>query len=85
MNNRQTVFFLLVDPRDKSHKDPDTIDLSKSCHAQDMHKSMEKTSRRSILGRHQSCFQERIEILSDSIEYNHPSRNTSSLLYSESC
>ena len=28
MNNRQTVFFLLVDPRDKNHKDLDTIDLS---------------------------------------------------------
>ena len=26
LNNRQTVFFLLVDPRDKSHKDPDMID-----------------------------------------------------------
>ena len=44
---------------------------------------MEKTSRRSVLGRHQSCYEERIEILSDSIECNHPSRNTSSLLYSE--
>ena len=30
-------------------------------------------------GRHQSCFYERIEILSDSIECNHSSRNTSSL------
>ena len=27
MSNRQTVFFLLVDPMDKEHKDPDTIDL----------------------------------------------------------
>ena len=26
-NNRQTVFFLLVDPMDKNHKDLDTIDL----------------------------------------------------------
>ena len=46
---------------------------------------MEKTARRGILGRHQSCFEERIDILSDSIECNHPSRNTSSLLCSESC
>ena len=44
---------------------------------------MEETSRRSFLGRHQSCYCEKIEILSDSIECNHPSRNTSSLLYSE--
>ena len=27
LSNRQTVFFLLVDPMDKEHKDPDTIDL----------------------------------------------------------
>ena len=25
-SKRQTVFFLLVDPLDKEHKDPDTID-----------------------------------------------------------
>ena len=30
-------------------------------------------------------FKKRIDILSDSIECNHPSRNTSSLLYSKSC
>ena len=33
---------------------------------------MEETSRRSILGRHQSCYEERIEVLSDSIERNYP-------------
>ena len=43
-----------------------------------------ETSRRGILSRHQPCDSERIEILSDSIECNHPSRNTSSLLYPES-
>ena len=72
LNNRQTVFFLLVDPRDKSHQDPDTIDLSvPSCtiHAQ----STEETSERSILDRHQSCYEERIEVLSDSIERHHSS------------
>ena len=31
---------------------------------------MEETSERSILGRHQSCFEERIEVLSDSIQRN---------------
>ena len=44
---------------------------------------MEETSRRGILGRCQSCNSERIDILSNSIECNHPSRNTSSLLYSK--
>ena len=46
---------------------------------------MEETSRRGILGRHRSCDLERIDILSDPIDCNHPSRNTSSLLYSVSC
>ena len=33
LSNRQTVFFLPVDPMDKSHKDPETIDLSEARHA----------------------------------------------------
>ena len=37
---------------------------------------MEETSRRSILGRHQSCYEERINVLSDSIECYHPLRYT---------
>ena len=41
---------------------------------------MEKTSKRGILGRPRSCDLERIEILSVSIECNHPSRNTSSFV-----
>ena len=44
---------------------------------------MEETSRRGKLGRHRSCNSKRIDILSDSIECNYPSRNTSSLLYSK--
>ena len=42
LSNRQTVFFLPVDPRDKSHKDPDTIDLSDPRHAQYMHKAWKR-------------------------------------------
>ena len=34
---------------------------------------------------HQSCSEERIEVLSNTIERYHSSRNTPSLLYSESC
>ena len=33
LSNRQTVFFLLVDPMDKNHKDPGTIDLGAPRHA----------------------------------------------------
>ena len=36
LSNRQTIFFLLVDPMDKNHKDPDTIDVSCTIHAQSM-------------------------------------------------
>ena len=41
-NKRQTVFFLLVDPRDKSNKDLDVIDLSVPRHAQYLHKAWKK-------------------------------------------
>ena len=46
---------------------------------------METTSRRSIVGRHQSCSKEMIEVLSDAIERYHSLQNTPSLLYPESC
>ena len=39
---RQTVFFLLVDPRDKSHKDPDEIDLNVPRHAQYLHNAWKR-------------------------------------------
>ena len=38
LSNRQTVFFLPVDPMDKNHEDPDTIDVEASRLAQYMHK-----------------------------------------------
>ena len=42
MNNRQTVFSLPVDPTDKNHEDPDTIDLNAPRHAQYMHKAWKR-------------------------------------------
>ena len=42
LSNRLTVFFMLVDPMDKEHKDPDTIDLNETRHAQYMHKAWKK-------------------------------------------
>ena len=42
LSNRQTVFFLPVDPMDKNHKDPDTIDLNAPRHVQYMHKAWKK-------------------------------------------
>ena len=41
-SKRQTVFFLLVDPVDKSHKDPDVIDLSVPRRAQYLHKAWKR-------------------------------------------
>ena len=42
LSNRQTVFFLPVDPMDKEHKDPEKIDLNAPRHAQYMHKAWKK-------------------------------------------
>ena len=41
-SKRQTVFFLPVDPMDKSNKDPDVIDMSVPRHAQYLHKAWER-------------------------------------------
>ena len=78
-SKRQTVFFFLVDPMDKSHKDPKVIDLNVPRYAQYPAQCIEETSTRSISGGHQPCHEERIDILSDSIECYHLSRNASSL------
>ena len=42
LSNRQTIFFLPVDPMDKEHKDPVTIDLDAPRLAQHMHKAWKK-------------------------------------------
>ena len=47
-------------------------------------KSQRPASRRGILGRYWSCDQRRINILSDTIECNYSSRDTSSLFHSKS-
>ena len=41
-SKRQTVFFLPIDPRDKSHKDPEKIDLNVPHRAQDLHNVWKK-------------------------------------------
>ena len=42
LSNRQKVFFLHVDPMDKEHRDPDTIDLGAPRLAQKIHKVWKK-------------------------------------------
>ena len=41
-SKRQTVFFLLVDPRDKEHQDPEKIDLNVQRRAQYLHNAWKK-------------------------------------------
>ena len=41
-SKRQTVFFLPVDPMDKSHKDPNEIDLNVPRHAQYLHNAWKR-------------------------------------------
>ena len=41
-SKRQTVFFLHVDPMDKSHKDPKVIDLNVPRHAQCLHNAWKR-------------------------------------------
>ena len=52
LSRRQTVFFLPVDPRNESHRDPENIDFSVPRLARYMHSAWKKTSRRCILGRY---------------------------------
>ena len=82
LSRRQTVFFLSVDPRDESRKDPEYIDFSVPRLARYLHSAWK---------RHQeavfwvdidlSIKEGLIYILSNTIECNYSSRNTSSPLY----
>ena len=80
LSNRQTVFFLPVDPMNKNHRVPATIDLSEPRHAQYMHEAWKK---------HQNTvYWVDINLaLKKGLKFyqTHSSRNTPSLLYSESC
>ena len=52
LSRRQTVFFLLVDPRNEDHKDPEYIDYSAPRLARYLQRCMEETSRYGFLGRY---------------------------------
>ena len=55
MSKRQTVFFLPVNPMNKEHKDPDTVDLKAPRFCTVPADSVEETSKHCVLGRHQTC------------------------------
>ena len=84
-SKRQTVFFPLVYPMDKSHKDPKVIDLNVPRHAQYLHNAWKRHQDAVYWVDINLAIEKKFEIPSNSIECYHPSRNTSSLLYSKSC
>ena len=77
-SKRQTVFFLPVDPMDKSHKDPDDIDLNVPRHAQYLHNAWKRHQDAIYWVDINLAIKEKI---ADSIERNYSSRNTSSFKY----
>ena len=85
LSNRQTVFFLPVDLMDKNHKNPNEINLSVPRRAQYLHKAWKRHQDAVYWVDINLALKKGLKNLSDSTECNHPSRNTSSLLYSESC
>ena len=68
---------------DKSHKDPEKIGLNVPRHAQYLHNAWMRHQDAVFWVDINLAIEKRIEVLSNSIERNHSSRNTSSLLYSE--
>ena len=84
MSKRQTVFFTSVDPMNKEHRDPNNIDLEAPRLAWKRQKRWKK-QKPGVFGRHKTCFKERIEVLSNTIERSRPLRYTPSLLYPETC
>ena len=55
---KQTVFFTSVDPMNKELKDPNIIDLEAP--RLPWSEKVEETSKHGVLGRHQTCSNERI-------------------------
>ena len=56
---KQTVFFTAANPMNKEHKDPYEIDLEAPASCLVSAESVEETSEYGVLGRHQSCSEDR--------------------------
>ena len=84
LSRRQSVFFLLVDPRDESHRDREYIDFSVPRLARYLHSAWTKHQDAVIWVDINLAIQRRINILLNTIECNYYSRDTSSLLHSKS-
>ena len=70
---------------DKEHKDPDTIDLEAPRLAQYMHKAWKRHQNAVHWVDINLALRKGLKLYQTRSKRNHSSRNTSSLLYSESC
>ena len=82
---KQAVFFTAVNPMDKEHKDPYKLDLTHPRLAWYKHKTWKRHQDTVYWVDIQLAQRKRIEVLSNTIERNHPLRHVPSLLYPESC
>ena len=62
-----------VNPMDNEHKDPEKIDLETPRFVRYMHTAWKKHQKHGVFGRYQTCSKERIKVLSNAIERQHPS------------
>ena len=83
-SKKQTVCFLLLDPRDKEHKDTEQIDLNVPRRGQYLHNAWKEHQDAVYWVDIDLAIRKGLTFYQDSIECNHLSRNTSSLLYSKS-
>ena len=81
LSRRQTVFFLLVDPRDESHKDPEHIDFSVPRFARYLHNAWKRHQDAVFWVDIDLAIKEGLTFYSNTIERNYSSRNTSSPLF----
>ena len=85
LSNRQTVFLLPVDPMDKNHKDPETIDLNEPRHAQYMHRAWKRHQNAVYWVDINLALKKGLKFYQTRSNAIIRHQNTSSLLYSESC
>ena len=84
LSRRQTVFFLLVDPRNEDHKDPEYIDFSAPRLARYLQNAWKRHQDAVFWVDIDPGIKEGFSVLSDKIERNYSSRNTSSPLHCKS-
>ena len=85
LSKRQTVFFTAVNPMNKEHKDPDTVDLKAPRLARYLQTAWKKHQNTVYWVDIRFAQKKGFKVLSDAIERHHPLQYTPSLLYPESC